>query len=145
MTKEEKEFFEAALKWFAMEHVTVRDGYAFCHACSVGTDVSHGNDEGHEPDCLGQWAEKIMARRMQEEWEQDPLRQRQENLRQLRLAITSSEVTYRDIAHHNGKSAGWVGKCLRGDYPYTDGYMLPRWLVKTLEGFGFVVPEDLRS
>lgn len=53
---------------------------------------------------------------------------RVEAMRDLKKQLRSAKMTQVQLANNCGKSPGWIGNILRGNYPYYQDYRLPRYL-----------------
>lgn len=63
----------------------------------------------------------------------------------LRAQVKASRTTYGDIAFATGKTTGWVGEVLRGNYPHRGACMLPKGIADALAERGFTVPPEIGS
>jgi len=64
-------------------------------------------------------------------------------MEELRANVKKSPYSYSAIASSCGKSQGWIGEVLRGNYPYFNACQLPKYLRVWLQERGFTVDARL--
>lgn len=124
---------------------------ATCRNCSGDLVFAPYFLDGREPNPPRWWhrASQTVTCSVQPKGDKHPTAEpvtsieRKRDMDALRAAVRSSAYTYQTIASRSGKTSGWVGEVLRGNYPYRGAYMLPKNIRIALEQTGFSVPESL--